>query len=353
MLKDGRVVREYTIDLPGRPGVTFPIEKPEISPCRAACAVRKDAGDDPDVTNGMLIHAEVTPAGSPNGCTGEKPGAPSPRGREQGISIQGGTGIGRVTRQGLQVPVGSWAINPGPLRMIRQAVRPWYESGVQVTISAPGGEEVAARTFNPRLGIQGGISILGTTGIVKPFSVSALKTSLELEVDVAAASGAGSIFLVPGNIGKAALVQRYPAGENRIVMMSNFVGALLSRAAGRFDRILLAGHPGKLAKLTAGDFDTHSSRSGSALPLVVSRAAGMGLADSAVRASATVEGVVQALDPAGRARLFDRIASEVEEAARVFIENRSQVGVLLVDMSHTVLGRGPVLAGWEEEGWQG
>ncbi|MFW6182085.1 MAG: cobalt-precorrin-5B (C(1))-methyltransferase CbiD, partial [Spirochaetota bacterium] len=280
-------------------------------------------------------------------------GGPESGPYEQAIQVSGGEGIGRVTRKGLQVPPGSWAINPGPLGMIREAVRPWFESGVAVTISAPGGEQVAARTFNPRLGIQGGISILGTTGIVKPFSVSALKTSLELEVDVAAASGASSIFMAPGNIGRTALLSRYPVGGDRVVMMSNFVGALLQRAAGRFDRILLAGHPGKLAKLTAGDFDTHSSRSGSALPLVVNRADELGLSNSPVRESATVEGVIQALCPGDRSMLFGDIASSIERAARAYIENRSRVGVLLVDMSRNVLARGEVLAAWEKAGWPG
>ena len=211
----------------------------------AECAVQKDAGDDPDITNGLLIYAraQITAAG---------------------FALCGGEGIGRVTKPGLDQPVGEWAINSTPRRMIRESARKisaafGYTGGLQITISAPGGEALAKKTFNPQLGIVGGLSILGTSGIVEPMSEAALIESMELELRQARAQSP-RLILTPGNYGTDFLAQQgWNALGVPVVKCSNYVGEALDQAAVLdFAEILLVGHMGKLCKLSAGIMNTHS-----------------------------------------------------------------------------------------------
>lgn len=203
----------------------------------------KDSGDDPDVTHGAEIHANVRLNSS---------------GR---IEIKGGRGVGRVTKAGLQIPVGEAAINPVPRMMIEQNVREVIgtENGAVVTISVPEGERLAERTFNERIGITGGISIIGTTGIVHPMSVDALVDSFRCEIDVKLAENR-HITLVAGKIGEKHLQAVYP--DDEAVMVSNYFGEAFSylRSKG-VSEVTLAGHPGKLAKLAMGHYNTHSAAS--------------------------------------------------------------------------------------------
>lgn len=213
-------------------------------------AVVKDGGDDIDATHGLLICASVR-----LNNTGT-------------ITITAEKGIGRVTRPGLQIPVGEYAINPAPRRMITEnllRILP-QGTGAVVTLSVPDGEEAAKRTFNARLGIEGGISIIGTSGIVHPMSVEAITATIACEIDVCAAEQVSRPYLVPGKIGENALLA---LGEFRTVQMSNFVGFSLEylRTKG-YSKIGIAGHPGKLAKLPMGYFDTHSKNSPQATDFV-------------------------------------------------------------------------------------
>jgi cobalt-precorrin-5B (C1)-methyltransferase len=333
MLKKSRPIEEVSILLPGQRKTTpFRIDNPRILRGRASCSVRKNAGDDPDVTDGLDIFSEVRVNG-----TGD-------------ITVLGGRGVGRVTKPGLQVEVGRPAINPVPLRMIREAVKDLFPDGVTVTISVPGGEEIAKKTFNPKLGIVGGISIIGTTGIVRPFSVSALKTSILLEIGVLHASGAGEVFLVPGNIGRRAVAKNYGGcPSERIVMISNFLGDALGEAAPLFRRVFLVGHPGKLLKVLNGDYDTHSRRSPPALPLVVGRMKerGIGLSGGDLKNIPTVEGVMKRLDGGTRLRLFGEFARDVEERVASDLGVEGRVAVALVDMEGNVVGRGDLMRSWE------
>lgn len=211
-------------------------------------AVRKDAGDDPDVTDKLLIYAKV-----------------SFRGTEGEIYIDGGEGVGRVTLPGLDQPVGEAAINSSPRAMIRQAVNEVREelgesAGVEVIISAPGGEEIAQKTFNPRLGIVGGISILGTTGIVDPMSHEAIRDTIKAEISQMAALGAKTLILTPGNYGTDYIKQTLGLPEDKIISCSNFIGESIDNAiVSGFTRILLVGHVGKLVKLSMGLPNTHSA----------------------------------------------------------------------------------------------
>ena len=213
---------------------------------RAACAVQKDAGDDPDVTDGILIVATV-------GRTAE------------GITIDGGEGIGKVTRPGLDRAVGEAAINSVPRRMIFTAMETLcdelnYPGGLKVVISAPEGREIAKKTFNPMLGIEGGISILGTSGIVEPMSEQAIVDTIALEIRQKAASGSRRLIFCPGNYGLDFLGKEMPGLEAiPRVKCSNYIGDALDLAILEgMEEVLLIGHVGKLVKLAGGIMNTHS-----------------------------------------------------------------------------------------------
>ncbi len=205
------------------------------------CYVVKDAGDDPDVTNGIEVYATVQLSDAP------------------GVHIEGGLGVGRVTKRGLRVSVGEAAINPVPLEMITSEVGKVLADGqgVDVIIFVPEGVEVAKRTFNPKLGIIGGISILGTTGIVEPMSEDAFSDSLEVELSVLAIESKGSMAYVFGNFGRDYLGDSFP--EAKVQKTSNFVEIMMKAAAKTgLGRILYVGHIGKMVKVAYGMPNTHS-----------------------------------------------------------------------------------------------
>ena len=246
LLLTGHAPEAVSIHTPKGIDLRLPLEEASSDGHRARCAVRKFSGDDPDVTDGVLVFAEVRVSPVP------------------GIHIDGGAGVGRVTKPGLKVPVGAAAINPGPRAMIEQAVQEALEEaeravGLDVVIHVPEGAALAQKTFNPRLGIQGGISILGTSGIVEPMSEAALIDSIRLEIRQRKALGDNRLILAPGNYGTDFLKDTFSIGEERIVKISNFVGLALDAAAeAGFQEVLLAGHIGKLVKLSGGIMNTHS-----------------------------------------------------------------------------------------------
>ena len=212
----------------------------------ASCAVQKDSGDDPDITNGVFVYAEVSRTDS-------------------GIKICGGKGVGRVTKPGLNQPMGEYAINSMPRKMIADECEnicreTGYAGGLSVVISIPNGEELALKTFNLRMGIEGGLSILGTTGIVEPMSEDALVDTIKTELDVIYASGSRKILLIIGNYGEAFARDILRVSLESHIKCSNYIGDTLSAAAERgFKRALLVGHIGKLVKLGIGIMNTHSN----------------------------------------------------------------------------------------------
>ena len=265
MLMTGEIVEMVQIQTPGGPVYNAQILDAEIleeeargsgrlrTSCR--CAVLKDGGDDPDITTGTRIVAEVSLSDEP------------------GITIDGGTGIGRVTKPGLDQPVGQAAINRVPRQMIAENVgkilHEWQNmrnapQGLHVVISAPNGEAIAEKTFNPKLGIVGGISILGTTGIVEPMSDRAIVETIRAQMRVQRAQGRLAVIAAPGNYGLSFLQEKYglkqdDQDENTPVQISNFVGEAVEMAADiGFEGFLLAGHIGKLVKVAAGIRNTHS-----------------------------------------------------------------------------------------------
>ena len=265
MLLTGR--RKDTIDLLTPKGIRLhlTVEEIRITSAEASCAIRKDSGDDPDATRGTLVFACVRKMDAP------------------GVLIDGGAGIGRVTKRGLDQPVGAAAINSVPRRMIEENVREvcalcGYDGGVSVVISVPEGEALAKKTFNPRLGIVGGISILGTTGIVEPMSEQALVDTIRVELRQRRELGAEYVLLTPGNYGADFIRDSIGIDPRTAVLTSNFIGDALelSRELG-FHGALLIGHIGKLVKLAGGMWNTHSKFGDCRMELLAAHAASLGL----------------------------------------------------------------------------
>ena len=264
MLLDGSEVRNVKIVTPKGPEYVAEIEDitRDAENRSVTCAVTKDGGDDPDATNGMKIYATVTvePLGESN-CN-----VPTDSPADTMVEIDGGFGIGRVTRPGLDQPIGNAAINSVPRKMITESIKEVLRerdvtgSKIKVVISAPDGEAVAEKTFNPKLGITGGISILGTTGIVEPMSDEAILSTIKAEISIRRAEGNNILLMAPGNYGLKFLSDTYGLSENTAVMCSNFVYDTLcfARDAG-FKKVLFVGHLGKLVKVAGGIKNTHSA----------------------------------------------------------------------------------------------
>lgn len=315
----------------------------EVAPiyCRstdtgAACAIRKDGGDDVDVTTGLPVIASVV----------LEPDAP-------GVRILGGEGVGRVTKPGLDQPVGEAAINHVPRQMIaraleREAENAAYTGGFAVTISIEGGAETAKHTFNPHIGVEGGLSILGTSGIVEPMSQQAILDTIQLEMNPgrtarknapAPAAGAG-----PGNYGLDYLASALPQFERfPVVKTSNFIGDTLDMAAtAGFEQVLLVGHVGKLCKLAAGVMNTHSHTADGRAEVFCAHAALCGAAHevcAALMDAATTDACLDILDGAQlRAPVLESILAAIQmhldrRAGRAF-----RVGAVLFSNQHGPLG---------------
>lgn len=269
MLLSGNPKEEITILTPK--GITFTakildIDRKENS---VSCAVQKDGGDDPDITTGALIYATVSLAK-----------ADAAKADEQAqIIIDGGAGVGRVTKPGLDQPVGNAAINHVPREMITNEVLEVcklfdYRGRLSVVISVPDGEALAAQTFNPRLGIVGGISILGTSGIVEPMSNQAILDTIRVELRQRRSLGFDYVAVAPGNYGLDYMKNTYGYDLDRSVKCSNFIGATIDMAVELgFQRMLLTGHIGKLVKLSGGIMNTHSSEGDCRMELLTAFAA--------------------------------------------------------------------------------
>ncbi len=315
---EGDCATEVDIPFPDGSRESLPIESLRKTATGTEAAVRKDAGDDPDITDGSLVISHVALAG------GEQ------------ITFAAGEGVGTVTLPGLQIPPGEPAINPGPRAMITAALREVSASGFHVTISIPGGKELAAKTFNPRLGVEGGLSILGTSGRVRPFSAPALRDALACSLDVAEACGICAPILVPGNIGEKAARGHFTIQPHQIICVSNEWGFMLDEAQKRnFDALLLVGHPGKLAKLINGEWDTHSSRSGSAVPVITRLAEGCQIAISETHT--TAEGLFSAIGGPSRQRLGEALAASIGKKVQTRISTLP-IAIALINMQGDVLG---------------
>ena len=310
----------------------------EVAPlfCRrtaagAECAIEKDGGDDVDVTTGLPVIAAVELRQDP------------------AITLQGGKGVGRVTKPGLDQPVGEAAINHVPRQMIESALRAeaeaaGYPGGFGVTISIQGGEEVARRTFNPHIGVEGGLSVLGTSGIVEPMSQQAILDTIQLEMDQAALANPRQLILAPGNYGLDYLRDAYPEFAGiPVVKISNFIGDTLDMAAtAGFKEVLLVGHVGKLCKLAGGIMNTHSHTADCRTELFCAHAALCG-ADRALCAqlmdAATTDACLDLLD---QAQLRVPVLESLLAAIQLHLDRRAagtfRVGAVLFSNQHGPLG---------------
>ncbi|MBM4066135.1 MAG: cobalamin biosynthesis protein CbiD [Planctomycetes bacterium] len=327
----GNIPDEVEIDTPSGTKLRLKIYHKQLSADASECAVQKDAGDDPDVTNGCFVHARVE------------------RNSTQTIEIDGGEGVGHVTKPGLQVPVGHAAINPVPRRMIEGAVKEIIGNGLglKVVISVPNGKVIGEKTFNPKLGILGGISIIGTTGIVRPMSEDAFKTSLLCGLDIAKGIGYETIVLVPGSLGERSTLNLFDIPKDQVIQISNFVGFMLDAAGKRsFKRVILAGHPGKLAKLLRGDFYTHSAVSKPAndilLEVIKLSHFPVEFLDN-LKEISTIEGIVEELRISGNLSIMNGVAEMIEDKVLAYLKGKQppappEVGVILFDMKGSIIG---------------
>jgi cobalt-precorrin-5B (C1)-methyltransferase len=296
-----------------------------------SCAVVKDSGDDPDMTNGIKIFARVEKAG-----------------REAGITIDGGEGVGRVTKPGLDQAVGNAAINSVPRRMIEDELRQvcednGYCGGLRVVISAPEGAEIAKRTFNPRLGIVGGISILGTTGIVEPMSDDAVVQTIRAELSMRSASGKKTVLLTPGNYGAQFIREELGLDQEIAVTTSNFIGDAFSIAAEKgFSGTLLVGHVGKLIKLAGGMFNTHSRYGDCRAEIMACHAGLCGAPVSVIRRiseSVMTDDMLNILEEAGlRNRVMESVMGKIERNIEERRFGQTRTGVIVFSKEYGILG---------------
>ena len=323
--------------LDGTP-LTIPVRAVRETADGICAEVIKDAGDDPDITDGVSVFTTVRLTGA------------------AGVRYHAGTGIGTVTKAGLAVPVGEPAINPGPRALIAQVVQAELRglaAGVDVTIAIPAGVALAQQTLNPVLGIVGGISVIGTTGVVRPMSEEGFKNSLVPQIDVALAAGEETLIFVPGKIGER-IARRWGLPAQALVQTSNFIGFLLQAAAERGARhVLLFGHPGKLVKVAAGVFHTHNRVADARLETLAAYGAANGLTQKqvqAVLAANTTEDALKILQAAGLQEQVCRvIAARASARAERYVFGKMQVGTVLVALQGQLLGMDEHAAAWLRE----
>ena len=245
MLLSGKVIENITVITPSGNSVTVGLTDIKKENDYVSCAVQKDSGDDPDVTDKILVYSTVSY-------------------EKSGITVDGGEGVGRVTKKGLKQQIGEAAINPVPRKMIEEQLKTAasdysYDGGLKAVISVPMGIQIAKKTFNPRLGIEGGISILGTTGIVEPMSEQALIDTISVELDVRKAQNEEFIIVTPGNYGQDFLRDNLCIAVDKCVKCSNFIGDTIDMCIEKgFKSMLLVGHIGKRSKLGCTIYNTHS-----------------------------------------------------------------------------------------------
>ena len=323
---------EIETTLPNRMRVTFPLKRCEVETMRATCSVIKDAGDDPDCTHGAELVATVELKA------------------EAGVDIRGGEGVAVVTKPGLGLDVGAPAINPVPRRniteMVEEEVAGSAHAGAIVTISVPGGAEMAKETLNARLGLLGGISILGTSGIVKPYSTASFKASIIQAIDVAHERGHRVLVVTTGGKSEAYAMKLHPdLPEEAFIQMGDFVGATLKHCARRHvPRVVIVGMIGKLSKMANGKMQTHAAGSEVNMELLAALATAIGAGTQLVgeiRAANTARHVLELAAARGLDGLATEICRKVVEHATRHAGGELRVEAELVDFSGSLLGRFP------------
>lgn len=329
MLLLGEPATSVEITLPAGRTVTFGVHTATRGERWAECAVIKDAGDDPDVTHGAEIHARLE------------------RNAGRGVTLAAGAGVGTVTRPGLGLEVGGPAINPVPRRMItehvmRVAVEAGYDGGLKATISIPNGAELAKRTLNGRLGIVGGLSILGTTGVVLPYSTAAWRASVEQAIDVAVANGQRHVVLSTGGRSEQFAQRLIDLPEVAFVEMGEFTGHCLKRCRRLgVERVTLAGMIGKMSKIAQGHFMTHVAGNQVDPAFLADLAREVGATEaiaSEIAAANTARHVQEIALQEGLRGLFDRVCEMVCERSAALTGGTLALRCLLFDFDGTTLG---------------
>lgn len=319
-------IEQVQVATPAGVQLTLELSNVKFNESWAECSVRKDAGDDPDITDGLDIYARAAISGQP------------------GIWIKAGRGVGVVTKPGLQVAVGNPAINPVPERMIREEAGSVLPAGcgAEVEIFIPDGERLARKTMNARLGIIGGLSILGTSGLVEPMSEKSYEDTLALELKTVSREWKGAAVLVTGNYGRKLALEYFALPEEAVVKIGNLVGFALDRCREfGFEKVLFVGHIGKLIKVAAGIFNTHSRIADARFEAFAARAALLGAGYEIIlkmREAVTTEDMVDILGEIGGESYFDQLAAEVSERASAFLNDETLIGTVLFNFRRGLLG---------------
>lgn len=330
MLLTQEAVKNICLITPKGIEINIDIEDININYNYVSCAVKKDSGDDPDVTNGMLIYAKVSLLDNPQ------------------ILIDGSEGIGRVTKPGLNQPVGNAAINSTPRQTITRELMNVsedfnYNGGFSVVISAPLGEEIAEKTYNSRLGIMGGISIIGTSGIVEPMSDSAIVDTIKAELNIKLNENKKCLLITPGNYGEDFLKEDFKGIAKAAVKCSNFIGDTFEYASElQFKSILLVGHIGKIVKLAGGLFNTHSKYGDCRAEIIATHSALCG-ADKAtieqIYNSVTTDEMIDKLKKIDiLEKVMESIMDKIKYLANIRTHNTVEVGVITFSQVYGQLG---------------
>ena len=320
MLFTGRLVETIEIDTPKGIVLKLDVTLTSMSGTCASCYVVKDAGDDPDITNGISLHAKAKML------------------EIEGVQIKAGEGIGTVTRAGLPVEPGKPAINPVPMKMILEETAKVLPKGkgVEITLSIPNGEELAKRTYNPRLGIVGGLSILGTSGIVEPMSEEAIKDTIYLELRCRRLEGSSGLVLVPGNYGEDYCKNTLHISDHCIVKVSNYIGFALEKCQELgFKDILLVGHIGKLVKPAGGIFYTHSRISDTRMEILAAHLGVLGMPRELlqrVMECRTTEEALPIIEESGYQEVYSIIANRCAVRCEEYVYGGLNIGVVLFSM---------------------
>jgi cobalt-precorrin-5B (C1)-methyltransferase len=340
----GHSPKEVHISLPLGETATIPLHERWSENGMPYCTVIKDGGDDPDVTHGAVIGAFINTL----------PSRERRRGGSLPVVIKGGAGVGLVTKPGLAIKVGEAAINPIPRKMIRRAIREAFAEDpsfalslkkVEVTLFVPEGKKLAKKTFNPRLGILGGISILGTTGIVKPFSHQAYRETICCGLDIATATGAREIVLSTGGMSERFARQQFPSlNEEAFIQMGDYVGYALNQALKKgFSTITVAAFMGKLSKIAAGSTYTHARSFPLDIELLVSLGKGLNLPGNLLQKisrSITTRGVLEILLKHKAYRLIDALCQQAVKSLYAMVQNKGTILLVLYSFDGKVLWYG-------------
>lgn len=307
--------------------LSIPIKSIELTETGAKSEVIKDSGDDPDITNGVSIFTEIRILNDTDK-----------------IIFKAGEGIGTVTKKGMSLDVGEPAINPGPRKLIINLIASLLEknTGAEIIISIPGGENLAKKTLNPTLGIVGGLSVIGTTGVLRPMSEEGFKNALIPQIDVAKAAGFNSQVFVPGKIGERIAIS-YGLPKEAIVETSNFIGFMLDKAKEKnLSSVLLFGHLGKLSKVAAGVFYTHNRIADGRMETIAAYAGKFGANSEDITKilnANTTEDALSILDENNMTTVVcDAIAKRATERAERYVFNELKIGTVLVTLKGKLLG---------------